>query len=82
MLFFDFQKSLYGRFINGKSEAFFQSVHEKMKEADNAIKNNMTVMAESNVVLSESSEISQPNAQQNAAKSASGRKNTFASGKN
>ena len=80
-MFFDFQKSLYGRFINGKSEAFFQSVHEKMKEAESAIKNNMTVMAESNVVLSESSQVPQPNAQQNNTKSASDRKNTFASGK-
>jgi hypothetical protein len=66
--------------MNGKSEAFFQSVHDKMKEADSAIKNNMTVMAESNVVQSESSDTSQANAQPNIAKSASGRKSTFATG--
>ncbi|CAB3997892.1 inositol 1,4,5-trisphosphate receptor-like [Paramuricea clavata] len=74
------QISFYGRFVNGKSEAFFQNVHDKMKEADSAIKNNMIVMAESNCVTSESSETPQGNAQQNTAKSTSGRKNTFGTG--
>lgn len=81
-LYFDFQISFYGRFVNGKSEAFFQNVHDKMKEADSAIKNNMIVMAESNFVTSESSETSQVNAQQNTAKSTSGRKSTFGTGMN
>jgi hypothetical protein len=80
-LSFNFQRSFFGRFINGKSEAFFQSVHEKMKEADCAIKNNMTVMAESNVVPSESSDTCQANAQQNVAKSGSARKSTIATGR-
>lgn len=50
-----------------------------MKEAEKAIKNNMTVMAESNVVL-EASDTSQGNAQQNLPKSTSGRKSTMATG--
>ena len=51
-----------------------------MKEADSAIKNNMTVMVESNAILSESTESGQSNAQQNHAKPSSGRKNTFGTG--
>ena len=51
-----------------------------MKEAESAVKNNMTVMAESNVVQTESSDTSQANAQQNIAKPASGRKSTIATG--
>ena len=65
--------------MNAKSEAFFHSVHDKMKEADMAIKNNMTVMAESQCVRSESVETSQGNTQ-NTSKSSGARKSTLGTG--
>ena len=66
--------------MNGKSEAFFQSVYDKMKEAEVAIKNNISVIAENSGVRSEDDADAKVGGSQNTAKSPGSRRGTYGTG--